>query len=158
MTEDERNNPLSPPLYFDICDRDAIEDGFALLAKKIEKRIKLLESRGDGCSDEAVALSRKLDRMESIRTEVFGDCSQTLGRIVVGSKMETTTLGLAFTGGASSFYRTMIKRSSRKRGKAPRLRSRLGRQKRSPIHPVADFVLGRDRTIHRTIIERWIIR
>lgn len=64
---DEKNNPLTPALYFDVLDRAVIEDGFDILAKKIEKRIKILERRGDGQSDEAIAISRKLDRMDSIR-------------------------------------------------------------------------------------------
>lgn len=64
---DEKNNPLTPPIYFDVLDRGVIEDGFDELSKKLEKRLKILEDRGDGQSDESIMITRKIDRMDSIR-------------------------------------------------------------------------------------------
>lgn len=64
---DEKNNPLTPTIYFDVLDRGVIEDGFDELSKKLEKRLKILEGRGDGQSNEAIMITRKIDRMDSIR-------------------------------------------------------------------------------------------
>ncbi|MFA9262939.1 MAG: hypothetical protein ACEQSB_06365 [Undibacterium sp.] len=64
---DEKNNPLTPTIYFDVLDRGVIKDGFDQLNKKLEKRLKILEGRGDGQSNEAIMITRKIDRMDSIR-------------------------------------------------------------------------------------------